>query len=502
MCCPRTVPEAPGRGPGVARPVAAVHSEERWTRRAAAQAGYHARVHVVLLAALLTACGSPPRLATVDRVTADSPNVYFRDITVFDGVAMRDHQDVLVSGTDIVVVDDTGAVEVPSGAATVDGEGRTLLPGLVDSHAHLFSAGEKDPPTPAPEAIAQAFLFAGVTSVLVAADPGEANRLKNDEGSQSVVPHLYTAGPGLSAPGGHPIPLLRSMLPWPARWFAIRGTPTAVDGDAARARVAEIVARDRPDFVKIVYDDLPPGSPHLSREALREAIVEARTRGTRPIVHATTPADVMDVVDAGASLLMHVPQRGVMSDVQVARLAASGIPVVTTVRLVSASYELAAAGPIALEEQMYAPQLLRPWIEEPTWNLTGFSEEIDRRHVEVAADTAANFRKLLAAGVPMFIGSDSGVHGVFPGASLHRELRLLVELGMPPLVALRAATSAPAAFLDPAASFGRVVPGQRADLLMVRGDPSNDIRALQAIEEVFLGGVRLRRHPVSSSLAP
>ena len=82
----------------------------------------------------------------------------------------------------------------------------------------------------------------------------------------------------------------------------------------------------------------------------------------------------------------------------------------------------------------------------------------------------------------MFVGSDSGVHGVFPGASLHQEIRLLVELGMPPLVALRAATSTPAAFLDPAASFGHVGPGQRADLLLIRGDPSEDIQALQAIE--------------------
>ena len=143
---------------------------------------------------------------------------------------------------------------------------------------------------------------------------------------------------------------------------------------------------------------------------------------------------------------------------------------------------------------MYEPELLQPWLDEPKWNLQGFSEEIDRRPGEVAAETAANFRRLLAAGTRMFVGTDSGVHGVFPGASLHREMQLLVELGMSPLEVLKAATSAPAAFLDADGAFGRIAPGQRADLLLVRGNPAADIEALTAIDEVFLDGVRLRRH--------
>ncbi len=64
---------------------------------------------------------------------------------------------------------------------------------------------------------------------------------------------------------------------------------------------------------------------------------------------------------------------------------------------------------------------------------------------------------------------------------------------MPPLQALRAATSAPAAFLDPSGSFGRIAAGQRADLVLVRGDPTRNIEDLSEIEEVFVGGVRLER---------
>ena len=100
---------------------------------------------------------------------------------------------------------------------------------------------------------------------------------------------------------------------------------------------------------------------------------------------------------------------------------------------------------------------------------------------------------MYAAGMQIFVGTDSGVHGVFPGASLHREIETLVELGMPALQVLRSATSAPADFLDPKVTFGRIAPGQRADLLLVRGDPSVDIDALSEIDEVFLAGARLSR---------
>ena len=451
---------------------------------------------LVALSVLIAGC-SLPDLASVSVADPSLVTVIFRDVSVFDGTALLEHQDVLVTGAEIQALSPTGRLQVLPTALEIAGTGRTLLPGLIDSHMHLFSAGEKEGRPPSPESIASAFLFAGVTSALVAAGFNEVATLREASlGGQILAPRLFTAGPGLTAPGGYPIPLLRAMLPWPISWFATQNVLTAADAAEARTKVRQVIAQQRPDFFKIVFDDLPPGSPHLSREALRAAIAAARRQGVRTIVHATIPEDVMEAIDAGASLLAHVPQRGVLSDEQVARIRASGVPVVTTVRLVSASHELAARGPTSFDRLMFERALLDPWLEDPRWNLRRFSEEFDRRQPEVATITATNFRKLLAAGVPVFAGTDSGVHGVFPGASLHYELRLLVELGMPPAEALRAATSAPAAFLDPdpAAAFGRIAPGQRADLLMVRGNPVDDIEALNAIEEVFLNGIRLQRN--------
>ena len=390
---------------------------------------------------------------------------------------MRTRQDVLVTGEKVVAVSETGKLTTPPETVELAGAGLTLLPGLIDSHTHLISAGEKRSPAPDPEAIAEAFLYAGVTTILVTAGFDEVTSLRHQQGEGLVLgPSVYWGGPGLTAPGGHPIPLLRAMLPWPVSWLVTRNIPTAADRTEAFERVGEIVTEHRPDFFKIIYDDLPPGSSHLSGDALRGAVAAAKANGVRPIVHATTPDDAIDAVNAGAALLVHVPQRGVLSDDDVQQLVAAGVPLVTTVRLPSATYELAADGPITLEAEMYGPALLRPWLENPRWELRGFSEEIDRRHAEVAAETETNFRKLLDAGVRMFVGTDSGVHGIFPGASLHREMRLLVRLGMSPSDVLRAATSEPGTFLDPESGIGRVAAGSRADLLLVRGNPLEEYR--------------------------
>jgi imidazolonepropionase-like amidohydrolase len=188
-------------------------------------------------------------------------------------------------------------------------------------------------------------------------------------------------------------------------------------------------------------------------------VAQARALGLRPLVHTTTPVDTLVAAEAGAALLAHIPQRGILTDDQVGRLKTLGVPFVTTVRLLAASRELARRGPTPLERSMVDGRVLDAWRREPAWGLRGFSEALDQHFDEVAGDVRTNFRKLLAAGIPLYVGTDSGVHGVFPGSALHSEMRTLVELGMPPLEVLRLTTSAPAAFLDPSGAFGRIAPG-------------------------------------------
>lgn len=447
----------------------------------------------LLAVVVLTAC-SQVQLGSVQLHPDGATEILFRDVRVFDGTAFERHQDVFVSQGAVRAVGSTGSLEVPPTAELVEGRGKTLLPGLIDCHVHLMSAGEKGGIPPSAAGIGGALLFAGITTVLVTAGGTELTDLvEAQRNGESLAPRLFTAGMGLSAPGGHPAPLLETMLPWPLSWLMVRQLAVASTGSEARAIVRKTAEQGGHIFFKIIYDDLPPGSAHLSAEALEAAIDEAKLRGLRPIVHANTASDTLAAVGAGASLLVHVPQREHLSEAQVAEIAAAGIPVVSTISMLTTTHDLASREPTDLERAIVDPEQLRQWRQSPDWDLPGFSEEIDRRRDEIAQIAHANFRRLREAGVQILIGTDSGVHGVFPGVGLHNEMRLLRSLGMPELDILRAATSEAAAFLDAEADFGRIAPGARADLLLVEGDPLSDIGALTEIEAVYLAGRQLER---------
>jgi imidazolonepropionase-like amidohydrolase len=122
--------------------------------------------------------------------------------------------------------------------------------------------------------------------------------------------------------------------------------------------------------------------------------------------------------------------------------------------------------------------------------------ELNQRAVP---DRTDNVRRLHAAGVEIFAGSDTQ-SGVFPGPGLHRELANLARAGLAPIDVIRAATIGPARFLSGGDSpdWGNVAVGQRADLLLVEGDPTRDVAALSAIRAVLQGGVPITRTPVEN----
>jgi imidazolonepropionase-like amidohydrolase len=109
---------------------------------------------------------------------------------------------------------------------------------------------------------------------------------------------------------------------------------------------------------------------------------------------------------------------------------------------------------------------------------------------------------LHAAGVPLVAGTDAmGVPLVVPGASLHRELQLLIECGLTPYEALRAATVSPAAFLGKADEFGTVTAGKRADLLLVDEDPLHDLAHVKRPTGVMVRGRWMTRAALDGQLA-
>ncbi|MHB8879253.1 MAG: amidohydrolase family protein, partial [Myxococcaceae bacterium] len=346
----------------------------------------------------------------------------------------------------------------------------------------------------------EALLYSGVTSVLSPAHDADTETLAAQLAAGAIPgPFLYRSTRMITARGGHPVPLYWEVVPapWPVKGLLI-GTAVreVTTPDEAKAAVAGDVAAFAPEFVKVVYDSFPPGSPHLSREVLAAAVAEARRLGRRVLVHVGTASDAVEAAEAGASMLAHVPRQHRFTLEEARRIAATGIPFVPTVgvfldldRQFNQRRDFT-----ALEREVMKPSMETSFASRPEqFPIKGFPANFAQLLPEIDRVSAENVLKLREAGAPMLVGSDAGLPGVFHGPGMHEEMKKLVELGIPAAEVLRAATSVAAKWLDPAERFGVVAEGARADLLLVDGDPLADISATQRIAGVWKGGRPVRR---------
>ena len=297
-----------------------------------------------------------------------------------------------------------------------------------------------------PGALEQSLTF-GVTTVLdMFSQPDLVARAKEQAVSRPDVADVRSSGIGATAPGGHP-----SLMYAPF--------PTLTAADQAERFVAERIAEGA-DYLKIISG---AGGlwPSLDSETIRSLVTAAHARGLLVVAHVSSTAGVEEVVSAGVDVVAHVPAAAELDKALVERMAAAGIVVGPTLATIE--------------------------------NTLG-----ERGGAAVAAED--NVRRLADAGVTLLAGTDAPNPGTVFGASLHRELELLVRCGISPARALAAATSEPARVFG-LADRGRVAAGQRADLVLVSGNPLSDITATRAIERIWRAGAACDRRAFVASAA-
>ncbi|WP_037272534.1 amidohydrolase family protein [Kibdelosporangium aridum] len=355
----------------------------------------------------------------------------------------------------------------------VDGSGATLLPGLIDAHAHVCTT----------ESNLELALAFGVTTLLDMFEfpPDRLTALRTAAAERNDLADLRSAGTLVSATDG--LPGVR--IPW---------IPTIAHPDQADEFVAG--RRDEgSDYIKIVIDD---GASHgqtlpaLDRATVAAVVSAAHRRGLSTVAHISGVWSVEVALDAGVDILTHLPLEAPLGRDLVRRAADDRRVVVPTLTMM----------------EMCATERGRGLADDP--RVSGYLPE--HAHAAIAhgqvglpvalgkrdfAHALASARALSEAGVPLLAGTDANnAPGrdapVVNGASMHRELELLVEAGLTARAALAAATSAPARYFG-LADRGRIAPGMRADLLLVRGDPTEDITATRSILGVWRRGVRFDR---------
>lgn len=383
-----------------------------------------------------------------------------QDVRVFDGKAVHERRSVLFDGALVVDADFRGPV--PQGARVVNGAGRTLLPGLIDAHTHAFKGFDLP------------LLFGVTTQIdMFSAVPimQEAKR-SMAAGQHTGRADLFSAGILATAPNGH------------GTQFGVP-IPTLDRPDQAQAFVDARIAEGS-DFIKIVLEAGGHGMGKMNSLdiATARALIEAaHRRGKLAVVHVSNEADARAALEAGADGLVHLflgadPRpAAVASLAQLAkRKKAFIIPTFTVLESMAG-----ATGDDLLADAGLAPLVARD--DAATLKARYGAQARPQLLAMPKAATAALYR----AGVPVLAGTDAGNAGTLYGISMHRELAALVEAGLSPTAALVAATGAPAAAFK-LGQRGCIAKGCKADLLLVEGDPTRDIKATRRIVEVWKDG--------------
>jgi len=399
---------------------------------------------------------------------ASAPGDTARELVCIEGVRLFDgeraREDASVCLRDGVILSVAGAEAIPADAERVPGAGRTLLPGLIDAHAHVWGV----------QHLRQALAFGTTTVLDMGGAPQQARTLRDAALVTPELAELRFAGFMLTAPGGHGTERQRTA-------------PTVRDARGVDEFVAQRVAEGS-DYIKIIVDDghvYARPQPTIGAATLLAAVEATHARGLLALVHVVDQNAARQAIDAGADGLAHVfVDRACDADFP-ARVAARGAFVVPTLSVL----ESAAGRP-------GAPLARDPELER--YIAPNGVAALERRMPATAGSQLGYgialeaVRALHAAGVTLLAGTDSPNPGTWIGVTLHAELERLVSAGLSPVEALAAATSKPADRFR-LHDRGRIAPGKRADLVLVDGDPTADIRATRRIVSIWRGGKRIER---------
>jgi len=374
--------------------------------------------------------------------------------------------EVLVEGDRIAEVG--SAVKHPAGAEVIDLGDRTLLPGLIDAHVHLFlHPGAEDLQTvqeSVPQRTIQALLaarddlMAGFTAErdMGTEGAGSADTAVRNAIDEGLVPgpRLRISGNAINILGGH-----EDAIKFNPEQHVLPNATYANDKDELVAAMRQQF-KEGADFIKIYEtgeDTVRAGKfatvYQYTEAELGAAVQEAARVGKRVAVHATGEPGTLFAAQAGVASIDHANQ---LSD--------------ETMRLMR-------------EKQIFAV---------PTFTIFEYFAE----HAETPAQAGRErqmldlhrqeFRKQIAAGVPMAVGSDVGP---FPHGTQAREFVLMVNYGMAPLAVMQADLLNGSKLLGWDGQIGALEPGYLADVIAVSGDPLQDIGVLGSVSFVMKGGV-------------
>ncbi len=384
----------------------------------------------------------------------------------------RRDQVIIVRGNQIESVGDAASAKVPAGAVVIDLSRATVLPGLIDSHTHIFLQGE-DPAKGGYDAnilkyplayraaratvAARRALEQGFTTLrdveTEGAGYGDIGIKQAIEEGHIPGPRLFVSTKAISTTGGYPLEGYAPELDMP------KGVQI-IDGPVEARKAAREQLDHGADWIKVYMTHRSwvgkngelVSQPTLTLEELKAITDETHGWKKKVACHAYNGVGLQRALDGGCDSIEHGLE---MTDAQIAQMVKQGT--------------------------WYCPTLS---VYYSDWGPA--DSPAGQRDRQRASVHAATFKKALAAGVKIVFGTDMG--GIPWTEPIAQEFIRMVQFGMSPADALKSATSRAAEMLDATGQIGVIAPGAYADVIAVSGDPMRDIKQLENVGFVMKDG--------------
>lgn len=445
-----------------------------------------------------TAFASPVELTAITDVNVLSP----------DGQTMLADRTVVVDGGKIISVAVGGTI--PVNATVINGRGKYIIPGLVDSHAHILKSPND----------LLLYVANGVTHIRDLGGPTERLKIRDEIEQGRVGPRMFVASPPIDSMG-----LLEGAF-----WEFITFHKNTRDVEHAKSMVKEFVEQGY-DAIKIYHLDMPSyravnelaaelGVPTTGHFPLTMELSELAVTQQKEVAHLEEIVRVLirefgSINEKGSdAFYYHVEAR---SDEIIDDLLANDITVNSVLWFMESIHDQFSNLEVALQE--VAIEYANPGMVEGTKDSEEFkvgwlpsynqfeatsdpSEEIYKKNdiFWKAREKAHHIllKAMIRRGVKIVAGTDSGANLVVPGFSMHDELRSLNLAGMSPAQTLATATKNPAELMN--SNAGIIEVGRRADLIILNKNPLSDIENTRTVDTVILNGRVFGRNQLDAML--
>lgn len=426
----------------------------------------------LLLLALLLCGYTPP-----GKTTPEPSLLLIRNINVVDVVQGRliTGQDVVIKNNIIYYIGAAFSEHIPAESITIDGSGKYLCPGLWDMHFHLCWDKHND------TLLFPVLLANGITGIReMGGDLGIMQQFKQEQQEGSIkAPMIFGAGPMID---GNP-PVYKD--------FSL-----AADEQTDIATALDSLQKNGTDFFK-VYS--------LLREPQLKAIADYCTKNNKHFAgHLSEYIEPETAIALGQRSIEHLnrlddiwqlDKQRMDSIIHLMRIHHSFLcPTLITYYLKTKVRDSSIVN--TNYAQYIPPSLMKEWQAAWKKRLQRSTQRNDWKELEERFLSQLELvNRVKKSGVLILAGSDfAGMPYVYPGISVHQELRLLVQAGLSNLEALQSATINPALYMQQEHRYGSVRVGNYADLLLLEKNPLDDISHLASIQGVILQGVLLPHH--------